>query len=297
MRKQLIKYRYILYTNFGRLLLFVRRPSTLLFYVNYYLLVPFRRRKTCKRSPAVTVVSYPKSGRTWLEALLYELAKLKHGVSSQEVTTLRELLDDYEDLPFVDFTHAGASWESHALTDDEIIAVPPERWIKGKVLFMWRDPKDTLVSSYFHLRYRTRIPWVTKQHLLGDPVVGIHKLINFLNVWFEYVEEHPSEAMMMRYEDLRADPVSVLEKICGFIGMDSPRAEIEAAVENTRFEKMQERERSLKSANPWVTPGDPQNPRSFKARKGTVGEAKTFFSADELESLNNLIQSHLRIPI
>lgn len=297
MRKRLIKYRYILHAAASRLLIFLRRPSTILFYIQYYLVVPLRKVGWGTRAPDVTVVSYPKSGRTWLEDLLCELAKLKHNVSSREVTTLRELLLKYDDLPFVDFTHAGASWESYALTDDEIGLMPPEKWAKGKVLFLWRDPRDTLVSSYYHLLYRTRIPWIRKSHLLNDPVVGIQKMVRFLNVWFRYVEEHPSEAMMVRYEDLREDPVRVLKRICTFIDFDSSREKIETAVENTRFEKMQRREREMKSSNPWIMPGDRKNMNSFKARKGMVGEFEAFFSPTELKTLNRFIQTQLRMPV
>lgn len=297
MNKRLIKYRYILHAAASRFFLFFRRPSTFLFYVRYYLWVPMRKRRKGTRMPALTVVSYPKSGRTWLEALLYELAKLKHNLSSDHVTTLRELLDTYEDLPYVDFTHAGASWESHALTDDEIRSIPPERWARGKVLFLWRDPRDTLVSAYYHLRYRTKIPWIRRSHLLEDPVVGIRKLIHFLNVWTQYVEKHADQAMMVRYEDLKEDPVQVMDRICAFMDFDCSPKLIETAVENTRFEKMQRREREIKSDNPWVLPGDRRNTNSFKARKGMVGEFQSFFTKEELDTLNGLIQTHMRIPV
>jgi len=295
MKKQLIKYRYILHAAASRLMLFVRKPSSLVFYIHYYLIVPMCRRKRGVRSPEATIVSYPKSGRTWLEDLLCELAKLKHNVSSSKVTTLRELLDRYEDLPYIDFTHAGSSWESYALTDDEILSVPARKWARGKVLFLWRDPKDTLVSSYYHLLYRTKIPWVQKKHLLEDPVVGIRKLVNFINLWSRYVEENPSSSIAVRYEDLKKDPVAVLQKICAFIGLNSSMSDIKAAVENTRFEKMQRREREMRSANPWITPGDPKNTNSYKARKGTVGESQLFFQPDELRILNRFIKQNLHI--
>ena len=295
MKKKLIRYRYNLHSIANRALLFLRRPSSFLFYVRYYLLVPLRRRNRGTQSPSVTVVSYPKSGRTWLEDLLCELAKLEHDVTSRNVSTLRDVLDKYEDLPFVEFTHAGSSWESHALTDDEVLSTPVEKWAKGKVLFLWRDPKDTLVSSYYHLLYRTKIPWIRKSHLLSDPVVGIRKVINFINVWARYVEEHPSSSMMVRYEALKENPEAVLQRVCTFIGFPCSPAMIEAAVERTRFEKMQRREREMRSANPWITPGEKGNTSSFKARKGTVGESSTFFSPRELDALDREIHERLRV--
>ena len=126
---------------------------------------------------AVTVVSYPKSGRTWLEMLL--LAALGHHLGRQfdHDATYSNVAAQFDDVPLVAFTHAGGSWETATFTPREIASYAPRNIVEGRFVYLYRDPRDVLVSAYYHARNRSGIPWLRPQDMLDDPIVGLPKLV------------------------------------------------------------------------------------------------------------------------
>ena len=86
-----------------------------------------RKRGVLAPVPAAeaVVLSYPKSGRTWLRAMLDEL-----GIG-------------------VDYDHADANTLYHPTEPFEIGRVDAGRYGDKRVVFLQRDPRDVLVSSYF----------------------------------------------------------------------------------------------------------------------------------------------------
>src|SRR3954468_24189642 len=80
---------------------------------------PWRRG----RAAALTVVSFPNSGRTWLRVMLDQL-----WIASE-------------------FKHNG-SGHSRRLAFDALSPAGP-RFTKRRVILLLRDPRDTVVSGYF----------------------------------------------------------------------------------------------------------------------------------------------------
>jgi hypothetical protein len=83
------------------------------------------------------VVSFPKSGRTWLHVML---ARLAHGAHAPFVL----------DVPGVLFTHDDADKPSLPLRTDF------GRYADRKVVLLVRDPRDVLVSYFAHRTRRDR---------------------------------------------------------------------------------------------------------------------------------------------
>lgn len=271
----------------SKLRLFLRHPSFLLFYAVYYSKLMVAPR------PDIDVVSYPKSGRTWLEQLLIEAILAKHAPNVDAHGTLVQLRDHIAGLPRVNFTHAGSSWESRALTAEGLRRHGARDARAPKLIYLYRDPRDVLVSAYYHARFRTGMTSLDKAALIENPYLGIDKIVAFLNLWRDRVAARPDSAIAVSYEDLHRDTEAVLLRIVRFIGLDVERTHIRCAVVACRFDRMQAKERSGAYANPWLTPVDQARTETFKVRRGAIGEHRSFFSPEEIERIDQRLRDAL----
>jgi hypothetical protein len=204
------------------------------------------RRLAGRGRPADVVVSFPKSGRNWLRVMLHEL-----GVAPA-------------------FSHAGSE-HVHRRTAEEIApgTPAPER----RILFLHRDPIDTAVSGYHQATKRVGNFEGSISEFIRDPRHGLEKTILFNRMWIERLRDRPN-SFLLSYEELTRDPVRELTSAALFFGARPAPAEIARVVEENRFERMQARERSGELSRihgSVLAPKDPEDPDSFKVRRGRIG--------------------------
>jgi hypothetical protein len=218
-----------------------------------------------------TVISFPKSGRTWLRVMLDNLEiKLK-------------------------YTHAGTEYGTHC----HFIDLPEPRAVKteGKLLFLLRDPRDTAVSSYFEKSKRKNnvADHSDISDFIRDPRYGIEKIVCFNTAWLNeknYADFRHYKAIS--YEALRGDPVAGLAALYTYLKGWPPRQQdlIRQVVEESSFARMQARERSGELAAKYgsiLRPGDFNDPESFKVRKGKVGGFTDYLNAADIDFCNNIM--------
>jgi hypothetical protein len=192
------------------------------------------------------VISFPKSGRTWL----------------------RVMLDQYG-VP-LDWTHAGAG-HGNGRPISKLDTSTARKY--RRILFLHRDPRDTAVSGYFQKLYRRDGYSGTMSEFLRDPRHGIEKIIRYNQMWLELAASRP-QTMVERYENLRANPEVALAGIIAFFGADVDSERIHTVVQDNTFDRMQEKEKAGEYASVYgriLSPADPDQPDSFKVRKGVVG--------------------------
>jgi hypothetical protein len=258
-----------------------------LFYLKYY------GRGASVKNQQITIVSYPKSGRTWLENLLLESYLLNRQAAGQKTETLRDIIQTGDSFPFIRFTHAGSSWESLVTTDAEVDRIPFDLFAKGKVIFLHRDPRDVQVSAYHHIRYRTGVRGIRKEDMVNSPVVGLNKVIRFMNHWADFTARNPHRAMVLGYEDMKADTLRELKKVMDFIGLQTDEAMLKEAIHQCSFKRMQEKERKNVYKNPWQSARNRLNIHSFKVRSGKTGEHRSFFDPAQIREMNVLMENEL----
>jgi hypothetical protein len=215
--------------------------------------------KLSHKHPPRCVVSHPKSGRTWLRVMLDEL-----GIDA-------------------DYTHAGPRRKGYMHYKDLSTQLkrPYER-----ILILTRDPRDAAVSGYHQMTRRSHESHQfsgTMGEFLRDPRVGIEKAAHFNLLWAEFAAGR-TDAMLVSYEDLKADTVGTMLSAARFFGSDPTRAEVEAVVERNEFSRMQERERKGEFSKTYgrpLVPRDMSDPTSFKVRRGKVGSYRDELSAED----------------
>ncbi|MDJ0785978.1 MAG: sulfotransferase domain-containing protein [Myxococcota bacterium] len=243
----------------------------------------------------VMVLSRAKSGRTWVRAMLSRLYQQRYGLPEAQLIEFDNFHAQDPAIPRVLFTHGYYLRER--------LATPgwQERFRDKKAFFLVRHPCDVAVSEYFQSTKRAsdhkrELYGVEGDHEMFDFVMngplGIRSVIEYLNGWEEVVRGLPRH-LVLRYEDLRARPVESVGKAAEFLQAPFSASEIEAAVEFTSFDKLKELERSDFYGNKRLQPRDPDDPDSFKVRRGKVGGYRDYFSPEQIATMEALVRDQL----
>lgn len=237
--------------------------------------VRWQHRKWPARSIDRFVVSFPKSGRTWLRVLLGAAEAHRHGatVEAEVAQWLAQEVPTLDGRPVL-FTHALSEEASEPARHMDLF----QQYVGDRRrLFLVRDPRDVVVSYFFQRVKREDRPGDLPTELsafVRDPRYGIDRICTFLAACERGRTEEPGPALLLSYEDLHADAVGSLARVLAFFGVgDTPRAVVEAAVEYGRFENMRKLEvtNTLQKQNNRLRALDPDDPDTFKTRKGRVG--------------------------
>lgn len=227
----------------------------------------------------VGVVSYPKAGRTWLRLMMSLSLSGKEIDEAVEITKLTRFSLKYPTIIFQhdDFLNPSQSFKTHKFS---------------KTILLIRDPRDVVVSSYFEHTLRSGGYSCEKSlsDFLRDDRFGINNIINYYNIAYKKLEE----PRIVRYEDLKSDPVQHIRSILKFLGIKNvSKQSILDAVEKTEFKKMQRS--AIESTNQRLKPSDVDNPESQKMRRGKIGgyvdylnDEDTAYAAEAMKDLNKV---------
>ena len=246
------------------------------------------------------VVSFGKSGRTWLRVMLSRFYQLRHGLAERHLLGFDNLHLRNRAIPRIFFTHDNYTKDYTGHADSKA------DYYDKKVVLLVRHPADVAVSQYQQWRHRMRpnkktlnaYPEHDETVSLAEFVIerpaGLRKVIDFMNGWAREMQHLP-ELLVIRYEDLRARPEQTFNQILAFIGTPGTEAEIREAVEFASFENMQRLEQrgAFWLSGDRMLPRDRGNPQSFKVRRGKVGGYRDDFSAAQIAEIEARIRDHL----
>jgi len=213
----------------------------------------------------VFVVGYPKSGNTWFQHLVAG-AVFGVDVGLAPAGLVPMLVPDVDRRQFYRRYGPVAFFKSHHLPRPEY----------RKVVYLLRDGRDAMVSYRHHL-----------EALRGNGSIDFLRIVEtgeglFPCRWHDHVEaweRNPlgAEKLVIRYEDLKGDPVGELRRFCEFAGVGASDERLRTAVDNASFERMRDHEAEVAvHANPkW--PAD----RPF-FRRGEVGSFREEMPPDVL---------------
>jgi methylamine dehydrogenase accessory protein MauD len=164
------------------------------------------------RPDDIFVVTYPRSGTTWMQMILYQLTT-EGKMDFPHITTVcpwfeRSLKDGtaYDALP------SPRVFKSH---------LPYRKIPKGpcKYIYVARDGKDVAVSYYHfqktHMGYQGTLDEFFESFLKGEVPYG--SWFRHVRGWWQHRDE--PNVLFLRYEDLAADLPGCLRRIAGFCGL------------------------------------------------------------------------------
>jgi hypothetical protein len=185
-----------------------------------------------------------------------------------------------------------------------------------KILLLVRDPRDILVSSFFEKTKRKPAKRSEKPRFSGtinefvwQDIGGIDTIISFYNNWLKN-RDIPDEFKLIRYEDLRKNTRETFIDVLNYIGLsDIDEKHLDEVLELGKIEKMRKMEaQSARGAHnsrrtdpniesAFMTrafqPSDPNDPETFKVRKGKIGGYVDYLGKDEIAYLDKKISEGL----
>lgn len=239
------------------------------------------------RAPRQYGMSYPKSGRTWLRAMIGHVLCGRTGLSHSQLLNTRRLTAA-AGLPVLKWHHGGGTLKANGARHDTLAF--DHRLFDGKnILFMIRDPRDTLVSAYFQSSKRIGSFEGDIATFVRSSERGIHKWIAYHNMWHEHVACLGSFSVVT-YESLHADPAPALRSALEAIGLpDATDDELAAAVEFARFDNLKRIEAGAAVRGQALRPKDESDPDSFKVRKGRVGGYMQALSYEDIAFIEDAL--------
>jgi hypothetical protein len=226
------------------------------------------------------LASFPKSGRTWFRFILsnYFNDVFALGQDVDLHSTFRIVpnldLDKERGIPSFRFRDRRPAMPLVLVTHLDYSA---RLFNDRPVIFLVRDPRDVLVSSYYHAtRHKHRFTGGIDE-FLKDPEQGARHLVVYLNRWAAGIEAH--RHLVLDYESLSADPVASTRKALEFLGCGVDDAALVRAVEASRFEAMREIEQRVGIPGHDYDRGDEQ---SLRMRKGKAGGFTDELSAAQI---------------
>lgn len=254
------------------------------------------------RNTDVYLISYPKCGRTWLRLMMGSAMRAHFGLpDSEEILFLRSNRRYHPHAPRITVIHE----DRPMLKAPHELATRKERFRNKKVIFLARDPRDVVVSSYFEMKNRGRLfgenPYEKRQAVFDGElpefiqrrVGGFDTILAYYNIWAQN-RDVPQDFLLVRYEDLKADPHAELRRVMDFIGLHTvSEDEISAAVRYASFENMRKMEADGRFDSGMLKAADGSNPESYKTRKGKISGYVDYLSAQEVEQLDRKLRENL----
>jgi hypothetical protein len=245
------------------------------------------------------IVSFGKSGRTWLRVMLSRFYQVKHGLSERNLIAFDNLHRKVPDIPLIFFTHDNYLKDYIEDTDSK------SAYYDKKVVLMVRDPADTAVSQYYQWKHRMtarkkRINNYPQDDTLSlydfvmSAEAGLPKIIQFMNGWARELGRI-RHLMVIRYEDMRADPAAALARILEFIGTPGTPDQINEAVRFASVENMRalEQKRVFWLSGRRMLAPDRTNLDTYKVRRAKVGGYRDDFTAEQLAVIDRYVAASL----
>jgi estrone sulfotransferase len=219
------------------------------------------------------LVSYPKSGNTWVRMLLANLlSEADEGVS---LLSVGSFVPDSHIEAQVEYVRDSNSWFNQLQFQFVKSHDPFMRFYRDKkVIYIVRDGRDVLNSYFHYLNARSENPVSILDLIEGSSVQGS---------WSEHVTGWVSEGcerkLFIRYEDLIRDVVSEMRKLLTFVGWTTDDDNLREAVRRSSFRNLQRLEDTKGVINPIEVQVEGNTPFF---RKGKVGDWRDFFSEGDI---------------
>jgi len=231
---------------------------------------------------SVFLISYPKAGRTWLRAMVGHALQQHFGLHQLPLTELEQFHDECAEIPRIRVSH----------DDVRRLGVPGDlshdkrKYRSKSVVLLVRDPRDIVVSIFFHLKKRDLLLGTDLGDFLTQERSGFGTVLEFHRIWRDNLHV-PRRLLLVRYEDLSDNAELELRRVLDFASLTGiTDQEVAEAVRFGRFDNMQQMERDGRFGTYRLRPRTPGELDSFKVRRGKVGGYVDYLTQAQVRDLD-----------
>ena len=262
----------------------------------------------------IFLASYPKSGNTWLRAIILSALQQKNIINIKDLSKIRLLSDKmnftsfknkiYEKKGLIDYdwmskniilcqkklnenTKYNFFFKTHSVRHKSFT----NETVNAGFIYIVRDPRDVVVSlsNFSGINLDEAINQVVFNKQLMTNANGARELVSNweLNIksWLEYKSV---PCLFIRYEDLLIKPNNIIFKIIAFINIITNKnilnnkKNIDKIIKNTSFKILQSQEFS--------NGFDEASKHSKFFRSGTLNQWKGILSNTQVQIIDNNLQ-------
>ena len=183
------------------------------------------------RRDDVFIVSYPRSGNTWLRFFVANL------IAPDEKITFRNIEN------YVPSIYKSA---------DTLDAREGRRFIKShnpcyelypKLIYVYRDGRDALVSYYYYATGKNVFSGSFEEFAFSPFVEQFTSWKEHVASAHDFASKYPDRILILRYEEMLTGTLSALIRVPTFLGLGYDAQAIAEAVEKSSFKHLQKIEK------------------------------------------------------
>lgn len=240
-----------------------------------------------RREAKYLLISPTNCGRTWLRIMLGRTLQNAYSIEDVNLHYLYSFSELNPTLPAIKAIHEKfgqfGTYESK------------------KIIFLVRDPRDALVSRYH--QHRNLYPDYATYSDVDDFMRNSGELSAYIedyNTWIRN-RHQVMDFMIVRYEDLKTQTLSEVERVLSFLNLEIETSDIKEAIEYSSFKNMRSIEikgssevRAGVLQQPALNSEKAQvNENSLKVRKGKVGGYREELSSETVRQIDKFVQQNL----
>ncbi|XP_049795816.1 luciferin sulfotransferase-like [Schistocerca nitens] len=261
------------------------------------------------RHDDVWVVTFPKSGTTWTQEMVWLLMNDLDFKSAKE----KCISDRFPYLEHTALLPKGCR-DGAVNTIDKAQHQPPPRLIKShlppvllpkqlwtvkpKIVYVCRNPKDTAISYYHHRRL------LMNMQLSVDEFIEafLENVVNYSPYWSSALEfwklRNEPNVLWNTYEDMKKDLGAVIRKTAAFLGKSLTEEQVRQLEEHLSFSSMRDNPATNYSAVVQRLRAGiglpPAPPDQAFMREGAVGRARQRMSPEVDRRFDQWIRDNIR---
>lgn len=231
--------------------------------------------------PNARLVSYPRSGRTWLGFMLDHIAK-RLGLPGKHMVMTK---------------HDGAMIQRPDCLK-KYVKSKKKLYTGRKVILLVRDPRDVLCSLYFMLTVRhakrpegKRFSRYSIEEFIKSKY-GLQFIVTFMNGWAEQ-RKIPDSFFLLRYEDLRENTFRKLLGCLWFLDITVPNDIVRDSIYQYSFQRMQNEDKRKLIKGFRLSEDEEKNPNALSVRSGTIGGYADLLSDDVCQWVDRYLCENL----
>ncbi|XP_026234193.1 sulfotransferase family 5A, member 1 [Anabas testudineus] len=242
----------------------------------------------------ILIVSYPKSGTTWMQ----EIVTL---VSSRGDPHLSKSVPNWVRAPWLEQYYFAEVLKASSITPRVITTHLPHHLLgrslhgsKVKVIYVSRNPKDVVVSFYHFHKIANFLPEA------GSFAEFLNRFLEgtlHFGSWFDHVKGWASQTATLNnllhvtYEEMSVDLHGAIKRVSSFLQCPLVEEELSSCVKHCNFSNMKDNKMVNYSL---IAEEILDHSKGSFMRKGKIGDWKNTFTEEQSRYLESVLRSEMQ---